>query len=90
MEFQVFMKVGIIKMIIYHNKNGQIISTCVMLGSKNSSIAHGKFIWDAHKQAVEKLLTNPDMVYVTGDTSINGDYNGYYAEKNKFNKYINI
>lgn len=77
-------------MIIYHITNGQLYSTQVIVGFRETHINHYKKtidkIQEKHKHQVKELVDNGEKVYITGGTHSAAVYEGYFANRKDLNE----
>lgn len=74
-------------MLVYHKTNNEVICTQVTLGASISDVTHGSFIWEKHRDAVDKLINDGD-VWVTGGTYASSVYSGKLEPREMFTHYI--
>jgi hypothetical protein len=74
-------------MIIYHKTNNEIRSTEVIYNAKGSNISHGNYVWDKHRENVDKLEDGGD-VFVTGGTYYGAIYEGKLEQRASFANYL--
>ena len=74
-------------MIIYHKTNNQIFSTQVVLSAKGSEISTGTFVWNKHRENVDKLENDGD-VFITGASFAGAEYSGFFDKREKWIKEI--
>jgi hypothetical protein len=76
-------------MIIYHKTNGVTSSTTLMMGFGSTNVTHGTFVWNKHKEMVDKLTEDGD-VFVTGATHVGAVYSGEFVKRSRYKRYIGV
>ena len=74
-------------MLIYSKQNGKTTCTCIIKGASKSNVSHSDYVWDKHKNQVDKLSDNGD-VFVTGGTYKGAIYEGKFEPREMFSHYL--
>jgi len=76
-------------MIIYHKTNNELFSTQVIIGAKKTGVTHGVFVWEKHRENIDKLENDGD-VFIVGATFAGADYNGFFDSREKWKDFIKV
>jgi len=76
-------------MLIYHITDEKVQCTQVILGAGKSSVQHGTTVHEKHQSKVNELRNN-GKVFVTGDTSYGAVYEGMFADREKYQYFLDM